>query len=120
LSECTDNRIEKSDVVWNFWQIDKANEFESISYENQGPVQEKIDNNLVEEVRKLEIMKHIEDKVSQIPEKIDSASDEEKAKYKQLLINNKNELDDINLYISLNGRLKRTIEKKLKILSDYE
>jgi hypothetical protein len=120
LSECKDNRIEKSDLVWNFWQLYKANEFEPISYENQGPVQEKIDNNLVEEVRKLEIMKHIEDKVSQIPEKIDSASDEEKAKYKQLLINNKNELDDINLYISLNGRLKRTIEKKLKILSDYE
>ena len=120
LSECKDNRIEKSDLVWNFWQLYKANEFEPISYENQGPVQEKIDNNLVEEVRKLEIMKHIEDKVSQIPEKIDSASDEEKAKYKQLLINNKNELDNINLYISLNGRLKRTIEKKLKILSDYE
>ncbi|MBR4924342.1 MAG: hypothetical protein IKZ61_01165 [Prevotella sp.] len=120
LSECKDNRIEKSDLVWNFWQLYKANEFEPISYENQGPVQEKIDNNLVEEVRKLEIMKHIEDKVSQIPEIIDSASDEEKAKYKQLLINNKNELDDINLYISLNGRLKRTIEKKLKILSDYE
>ena len=33
----------------------------------------------------------------------------------KLLINNKNELDNINLYISLNGRLKRTIEKKLKI-----
>jgi len=116
LNKCKENGIEKSDLVWNFWQLYKANEFEPISYENQGPVQDKIDNNLVEEVRKLEEMRLIEDKVSQIPQIIDSVSKEEKEQYKQLLINKKNELDNIKLYISFTGSLKRLINEKLKIL----
>lgn len=116
LNKCKENGIEKSDLVWNFWQLYKANEFEPISYENQGPVQDKIDNNLVEEVRKLEEMRLIEDKVSQIPPIIDSVSKEEKEQYKQLLINKKNELDNIKLYISFTGSLKRLINEKLKIL----
>ena len=115
LKECKDKKIEKADLVWNFWQLYEANNFEQISYQNQGSVQEKIDNNLVEEINKLNKMKHIEKEVSRIPEKIDTVSDEEKTQYKQLLLNSKNELDHINLYISLNGRLKETIEKKLKI-----
>lgn len=116
LNKCKENGIEKSDLVWNFWQLYKANEFEPISYENQGPVQDKIDNNLVEEVRKLEEMRLIEDKVSQIPQIIDSVSKEEKEQYKQFLINKKNELDNIKLYISFTGSLKRLINEKLKIL----
>ena len=116
LNECKEKQIEKSDLAWNFWQLYKANEFEPISYENQGSVQDKIDNNLVEEVRKLEEMRLIEDKVSQIPQIIDSVSKEEKEQYKQLLINKKNELDNIKLYISFTGSLKRLIDEKLRIL----
>jgi hypothetical protein len=115
LKECRDKKIEKADLAWNFWQLYEANNFEPISYQNQGSVQEKIDNNLVEEISKLKEMKRIEKMVSRIPEKIDTISDEEKTQYKQLLLNSKNELDHINLYISLNGRLKEAIEKKLKI-----
>ena len=115
LKECRDKKIVKADLVWNFWQLYEANNYKPISYENQGSVQEKIDNNLVEEISKLKEMKRIEKMVSRIPEKIDTISDEEKTQYKQLLLNSKNELDHINLYISLNGRLKEAIEKKLKI-----
>lgn len=111
LTECRDKQIEKSDLVWNFWQLYKANEFKPIQFENQGPVNEKLESNLVDEVNKLEKMKRIERLVSQLP---DSISEESKIEDKQLLLKCKKELDDINLYISLNGRIKKTIEDKLK------
>lgn len=116
VNECRGRKIEKADLVSNFWQLFKANDFNPIEFQNQGNVQEKIDNNLVEEVRKLEEMRLIEDKVSQIPQIIDSVSKEEKEQYKQLLINKKNELDNIKLYISFTGSLKRLIDEKLRIL----
>lgn len=115
LNECKVTKIEKADLVWNFWQLYKANDFKPIEFHNQGNVQEKIDNNFAEEVSKLEEMKRIEHMVSQIPDKIDSISDDNKTQYKQLLLKYKNELDKIKLYISLNGRLRKEIEEKLKI-----
>lgn len=111
LNECKKKQIEKSDLVWNFWQLYKANDFKPISFENQGSVQEKIDKNFEEEVGKLEKMKRIEREVSQIP---DSISDDNKTEYKQKLLKCKKELDDINLYISLNGQIKKSIEEKLE------
>ena len=115
INECIAKKIEKADLVSNFWQLYKANDFKPIEFQNQGNVQEKIDNNLVEEVRKLEEMKRIEDGVSKIPKRIDSVSDGDKTQYKQLLLHYKNELDKIKLYISLNGRLRKEIEEKLEI-----
>lgn len=115
VNECRGRKIEKADLVSNFWQLFKANDFNPIEFDNQGNVQQKIDSNLVEEVRKLEEMKRIENMVSQIPDKIDSVSDDNKTQYKQLLLQYKNELDNIKLYISLNGRLQKVIEEKLKI-----
>lgn len=116
LNECREKRIEKSDLVWNFWQLYKANEYEPISYENQGSVQEKIDKDLVEEVSKLKELSRIENEVSRIPDNKDCVPEEDKTQYKQLLHQYKKELDGITLYISLNGRLKSAIDKKLKIL----
>ena len=118
LKECRRKQIEKPDLVWNFWQLYKANEFEPISYENQGSVQEKIDKDLIEEVDKLKKMKCIENDVSCIPDNIDSVLEEKKKQYKQLLLQYKNELDNINLYVSLNGRIKRAIDVKLRYLSE--
>ena len=43
---------------------------------------------------------------------------EKKKQYKQLLLQYKNELDNINLYVSLNGRIKRAIDVKLRYLSE--
>lgn len=116
VNECRGRKIEKADLVSNFWQLFKANDFNPIEFDNQGNVQQKIDSNLVEEVRKLEEMKRIENMVSQIPDKIDSVSDDNKTQYKQLLLQYKNELDNIKLYISFTGSLKRLIDEKLRIL----
>ncbi len=114
LKSCYAKKIEKSDLAWNFWQLYKANDFKPISYRDQGPVQAKIDNNLVDEVKKLDRMRHVEEEISKVPDDINSLSADEKTEYKQILLRCKEELKDIKLYISLNGTLNRLIDEKLE------
>jgi len=114
LSRCCAEKVEKSDLAWNSWQLYKANDFKPISYRNQGPVQEKIDNNLVGEVKKLDRMRHVEEEISKVPDDINSLSADEKTEYKQILLRSKEELKDIKLYISLNDKLNRLIDEKLE------
>ena len=114
LSRCCAENIEKSDLAWNFWQLYKANDFKPISYRDQGPVQAKIDNNLVDEVKKLDRMRHVKDEISKVPDDINPLSADEKTEYKQVLLRSKEELKDIKLYISLNGTLNRLIDEKLE------
>ena len=116
LLECKDKKIEKSELAWNFWLLYKANNNNNFELQNQGDIHKIIDNNLVEEVKKLEKMQKIEENVSKIP---DSISDEgERRKNKKLLSQYKNELNDITLKISLNGKIKKAIDDKLKNLSN--
>ena len=114
LRRCYTKNIAKSGLAWNFWQLYKANGFEPISYQDQGPVQAKIDNNLVDEVKKLKRMQRIEKEVLRVPDDINSLSADEKTEYKQILLRCKEELKDIKLYISLNGTLNRLIDEKLE------
>ena len=114
LTECCAEKIEKSELAWNFWQLYKANDFKPISYDNQGPVQEKIDNNLVDEVKKLDRMRRVEEEILKVPDDMISLSADEKTEYKQSLVRCKKELEDIKLYISLNDKLNRLIDEKLE------
>lgn len=114
LKSCYAKKIEKSDLAWNFWQLYKANDFEPIPPDNQVPLQEKIDNNLVGEVKKLDRMRHVEEEISKVPDDINSLSADEKTEYKQILLRCKEELKDIKLYISLNDKLNRLIDEKLE------
>ena len=114
LTECRAKKVEKSDLAWNFWQLYKANDFKPISYRDQGPVQEKIDNNLVDEVKKLDRMRHVEEEISKVPDDVNSLSVEKRSEYKQILLRCKEKLKDIKLYISLNDKLNRLIDEKLE------
>ena len=116
LTQCKKDNIEKSELAWNFWLLYKANNYKHIKFENQGNVQEKIDNNLIEEVKKLEEMQKIEVKVYQIPD--NCKSNQHKVVYKKFLLKYKKELNDIKLNISLNGKIRKAIDDKLKNLSN--
>ena len=89
-------------------------DFKPIPPDNQVPLKEKIDKNLVDEVNKLKRMQCIEKEVSKVPDEINSLSVDKKAEYKQILLRRKEELKDIKLYISLNDKLNRLIDKKLE------
>ena len=114
LTECCAKKIAKSDLAWNFWQLYKANDFEPIPPDNHVALQEKIDNNLVDEVKKLDRMRHVEEEILKVPDDMNSLSADEKAVYKQNLLCCKEELKDIKLYISLNDKLNRLIDEKLE------
>ena len=114
LKSCYAKKIAKSDLAWNFWQLYRANDFKLISYWDQGPVQAKIDNNLVDEIKKLDRMRHVEEEISKVPDDVNSLSVEKRSEYKQMLLRSKEELKDIKLYISLNGTLNRLIDEKLE------
>ncbi|SDF21021.1 KAP family P-loop domain-containing protein [Bacteroidales bacterium KHT7] len=118
LTQCKKDNIEKSELAWNFWLLYKANNYKPIEFENQGNVQEKIDNNLVEEIKKLEEMQKIEVKVYQIPD--NCKSNQHKVVYKKFLLKYKKELDDITLNISLNGKIRKAIDEKIKKLGIFE
>jgi hypothetical protein len=83
LTLCKFKNIENLELVQNFWELYKANNYKPIKFENQGNVQEKIDNKLAREVQELKKMQNIETNVSLIP---DSISDErERITNKKLL-----------------------------------
>jgi len=120
LKECMRKNLEGSLVAWNFWQLYEANNYRPIDYDNQGPVKDKIDNDLIEEVEKLDKMKQIEKVISEIIIERQTLTSEELSKLSGLLSKNRKELKDIQLFIALKGKILNEIDSKLKLLSQIE
>ncbi|WP_311378795.1 KAP family P-loop NTPase fold protein [Alloprevotella tannerae] len=120
LKECKRKNLEGSLVAWNFWQLYEANNYRPIDYDNQGPVQDKIDNDLIEEVEKLDKMKQIEIVISEINIEDQTLTSEEQSKLSGLLSKNKKELKNIQLPIALKEKILNEIDFKLKTLSQIE
>lgn len=120
LSQCKAKNVEGSIIAWNFWQLYKENDFKPIQYNGQGPVQEKIDNMLAEEIRKLDAMTQIEREILAIPNEMQSMSIDSKDEYINILTQKNEELDKINLYIALNGKIRSSIQHKIETISQIK
>ena len=120
LKECKKKNLEGSLVAWNFWQLYEANNYRPIDYDNQGSVQDKIDNDLIEEVEKLDKMKQIEKVISEINIERQTLTSEELPKLPGLLSKNRKELKNIQLHIALKVKILNEIDFKLKLLSQIE
>lgn len=94
----------------------KANDFKPIFYTNQGPVQDKIDNGLVYEVEMLNNLISIKAKVDIIPDDINPIDSNNASNLIDKLSLLRKELDGIELYISLHGKLLQTIDSKIEKL----
>ena len=116
LQKCLTNNIAKASCAWNFWQLYKANDFKPIFYTNQGPVQDKIDNGLVYEVEMLNNLISIKAKVDIIPDDINPIDSNNASNLIDKLSSLRKELDGIELYISLHGKLLQTIDSKIEKL----
>lgn len=106
------------DRVRNFWSIYEMNDYESIEFQNQGPVQEKIDSNLVNEQKLLNELLKIESEVKLIEISQDNIVNAYKM-LKDALIR----LDSNTLYIKKKGDVRASIIKKrdeLKLLRESE
>lgn len=116
IKRCKESGLEGAIVANNFWPIYKANDYKPIEFDNQGNVQDKIDNNLEKEVHKLGQLKAIETEISGIPESKDGMEKTEIDNYMEILNNCQKSLEDIDLFIKLNGNIRKEIEHKYEIL----
>lgn len=112
LDKCKTENIEGSDIASNFWELYKANDYRPIEFQDQGNVQEKIDNKLTAEMAMLIRLRAIEKDVSEVPESKEGLDSDMLTKHLQSLSDSQNELNSINLYIRLNGKIREEIERK--------
>lgn len=103
------------ELINNFWKLYKNNSYKPIEFQNQGNVQDKINNNLVDEVGKLNQLLKIEQQFNEYEN--DRAATPRKKddefylkQYKGFLTH----IDNIGLYISKTG----DIVRKIKMIRD--
>lgn len=98
----------------NFWLIFEANDYEPIEFQEQGPVQAKIDSDLVTERKFLDEILDIESVVNSITISKDSFVDAYK-----VLKDSLERLSSNTLYIKKNGDVRKSILKKRDELKLY-
>lgn len=117
IESCKAKNIEGANVASNFWELYKANDFNPIEFQNQGNVQEKLDNKLTAEIAMLNELRAIGKDVSEVPESKEGLDSDILTKHLQSLSDSQNKLDSIHLYIRLNGKIREVIERKKSLLS---
>lgn len=122
LNMCKSKKTEKIDRVLNFWRLYKANGDKPIVFIDQGNVQSKIDNDLVEECKLLDKLQEIRKYIKEISKNIEmnkgKMDSDDKKIFIDILNRNKNKLNKVKLYIQLNGDIRKEIERNLKILEE--
>ena len=93
LDSCNSNSVEEERVK-NYWMLYKNNAYSPINFENQGNVQNKIDNCFRDEIRQLKELLYIKEQIDET-----GAIDDELT----------NKFKNNNLYIKLRGDILRII-----------
>ncbi len=78
------DNFQKIKLVRNFWRLYVRNDFEQLYYENMGNVQDKIDSNLEEEIRKLDNLEQIEREYEAEKAKYEASPDYRQTYYERL------------------------------------
>lgn len=114
IERCEKQNVQGIQRVKNFWRLYKANDMNPIEFEAQGNVQEKIDSDLTDEIKKLELLEEIEEETDKIPLPNQEFAVESTEKILTSLNQLKSDLSEISLYISLNGRIKNKIDSLIE------
>lgn len=115
LDEQNDSTVPQIKLLKNFWKLYENNDYKPIEFENQGDVQKKINNNLIEENKKLNELLDIERALDIIEKEIispNSTRDNIK-KYRDMI----SRIDKIGLYIKKASDIKGKIQAKITLLS---
>lgn len=120
IVSCKEKGLKGGNVAYNFWQIFKANDFKEIEFMGQGNVQKKIDNEMKEEKKMLDELKNIQVKVKDVPDDFSSMADNEKENWRKRLKGLLDDLNKVNLNITLNGKINNEIDRKLVNLQNHK
>lgn len=100
-------KIKNINLVRNFWELYRNNDYNPIEFQNEGKVQEKIDNELNEEIDRLNDLKKIKQKFDTIKSDTET-EDTTKVNLCNDLIT---KINNIKLYIKMTVRLRKDIEE---------
>ena len=114
IERCEKQNVQGIQRVKNFWRLYKANDMNPIEFEAQGNVQEKIDSDLTDEIKKLEQLEEIEKEIESISLQNQEFTIESKEEILTSLNDFKSRLNEISLYIRLNGRIKNKIDSLIE------
>lgn len=117
IQKCLEKNIEGSCVANNFWQLFKANKYEPIEFENQGDVQEKITNGLVEEAKILDKLQHIKREVENIPSNFENLKEEKRTEYRDLLNEYMQKIEDVKLNVFMKYNVREDVKSRLSKLT---
>ena len=114
IERCEEQNVPGIQRVKNFWRLYKANDMNPIEFEAQGNVQEKIDSDLTDEIKKLEQLEEIEKEIKSISLQNQEFTIESKEEILTSLNDFKSRLSEISLYIRLNGRIRNKIDSLIE------
>lgn len=114
IERCEEQNVPGIQRVKNFWRLYKANDMNPIEFEAQGNVQEKIDSDLTDEIKKLEQLEEIEKEIKSISLQNQEFTIESKEEILTSLNDFKSRLSEISLYIRLNGRISNKIDSLIE------
>lgn len=101
--------IPKLNLVKNFWILYKNNGYKPIEFQNQGNVQDKINENLTKEVDKLKQLEKVESDFYEYVKTGDKKGLKDDSELKELL----KQIDKIGLYIAKTAEIKRKIQNAI-------
>ena len=100
--------------------MQRKNDFKEIEFMGQGNVQEKIDNEMKDEIKMLDELKNIQVKVEDITDDFSSMDDSERENCRNRLNGFLDDLNTVHLNIVLNGKINNEISKKLVNLQNHK
>lgn len=115
ISDSALNVCDKINLVRNFWRLYKRNDYEQIFYEGMGNVQEKIDNDLRDEVSKLDKLEAIERKFEEAKTAF-TAAPETKEEYHYKLNELRSEIEALHIPLKYRGFVHTKISQSLNEL----
>ena len=119
IERCEKQNVQGIQRVKNFWRLYKANDMNPIEFNFEGNVQEKIDSDLTDEIKKLEQLEEIEKEIESISLQNQEFTIESKEEILTSLNDFKSRLNEISLYIRLNGRIKNKIDSLVEKYQVY-
>ena len=120
IERCEKQNVQGIQRVKNFWRLYKANDMNPIEFNFEGNVQEKIDSDLTDEIKKLEQLEEIEKEIESISLQNQEFTIESKEEILTSLNDFKSRLNEISLYIRLNGRIKNKIDSLVEKYQVYK
>lgn len=105
----TEDTIPNIELIQNFWKLYENNNYKPIEFQNQGNVQEKIDRGLTHEVKQLDELIQIEQKFDNYEAQRKTSQEEDNKTYLSNYEKLINRINDIDLYITKTGQIKKRI-----------